>query len=219
MKDPKFCLRAKPYFPGCCCSVTELCMTLCNPVDCSTSGFPVLHHLLEHAQTHVHWVGDVVQLSYLLSPPSPLALNLSQHQNLFPEPESDSESALHIRWPEYWSFSFSISPSNKYSGLISLGLTGLISLQSKGLSRVFSNTTIQKHQFFGTQPSLWSNSHIHTWLLEKPIALMIPTFIGNVMSLLFNTLSRFVIAFLPRSKHFLFHGCSHHLEWFWSPRN
>ena len=59
------------------------------------------------------------------------------------------------------------------------------------------------HQFFGTQPSLWSNSHIHTWLLEKPIALMIPTFIGNVMSLLFNTLSRFVIAFLPRSKHLL----------------
>ena len=74
----------------------------------------------------------------------------------------------HIRWPKYWSFGFSISPSSEYSVLISLGLTGLISLQSKGLSRVFSNTTVQKHQFFGAQPSLWSNAHIHTWLLEKP---------------------------------------------------
>ena len=79
-----------------------------------------------------------------------------------------NESALHIRWPKYRSFSFSISPSNEYSGLIFFGLTGLISLQSKGLSRVFSNSTVQKHQFFGTQLSLWSDSYIHTWLLEKP---------------------------------------------------
>ena len=79
-----------------------------------------------------------------------------------------NESTLHRRWPKYWSFSFSINPSSEYSGLISLGLTGLISLRSKGLSRVFSNTTIQKHQFFGAQLSLWSNSYIHTWLLEKP---------------------------------------------------
>ena len=79
-----------------------------------------------------------------------------------------SESALCIRWPKYWSFSFSISPSNEYSGLISFRKTGWISLQSKGISRVFSNTTVQKCQFFGTQLSLWSNSHIRTWLLEKP---------------------------------------------------
>ena len=80
-----------------------------------------------------------------------------------------NESALRIRWPNYWSFSFNISPSNEYSGLISwLGLTGLISSQSKGLSRVFSNSTVQKHQFFSAQLSLWSNSHIHTRLLEKP---------------------------------------------------
>ena len=71
------------------------------------------------------------------------------------------ESALHIRWPKYWSFSFSISSSNEYLGLI-LALTDWISLQSKGLSRVFSNTTVQKHQFFSPQLSLWSNSHIHT---------------------------------------------------------
>ena len=79
-----------------------------------------------------------------------------------------NELALGIRWPKYWSFSFSISPSSEYSGLIPLGLTGLTSLLSKGLSRVFSSTTVWKHQFFGAQPSLWSTSHIHTWLLEKP---------------------------------------------------
>ena len=73
-----------------------------------------------------------------------------------------SESVLHIRWPKYWSFSFSISPSNEHPGLISLGWTGWIILQSKGLSRVFSNTTVQKHQFFGAQLSSQSNSHIHT---------------------------------------------------------
>ena len=84
-----------------------------------------------------------------------------------------------------------------------LGLTGLISLLSNGLSRVFSNTTVQKHQFFSTQPSLRYNSHIHTWLLKKTIAFTIQTFVGKVTSLLFNMLSRFVIAFLPRSKRLL----------------
>ena len=77
------------------------------------------------------------------------------------------ELAFCIRWPKYWGFSFSISPSNEYSVLISFR-TVLNSLLSKQLSRVFSNTTVQKHQFFCTQPSLWSNSHIHTWLLENP---------------------------------------------------
>ena len=79
-----------------------------------------------------------------------------------------SESTLHMRWPKYWSFNFSISPSNEHPGLISLGWTGWISLQSRGLSRVFSNTTVQNHQFFGAQLSSQSNSHIHTWPLEKP---------------------------------------------------
>ena len=79
-----------------------------------------------------------------------------------------NELALGIRWPKYWSFSFSISPSNEYSRLISLGLIGLIYLHFQGLSTVFSNTTVKKHQFFGPQPSLWSNSNICTWLLENP---------------------------------------------------
>ena len=76
--------------------------------------------------------------------------------------EFSNESVLCIRWSKYWSFSFSISLSNEYSGWFPLGLTGLISLQSRGISRVFSRTTVQNHQFFDTQPSLWSNSHIHT---------------------------------------------------------
>ena len=93
--------------------------------------------------------------------------------------------------------SASVLPMN-IQGWFPLGLTGLLSLLSKRLSRLFFSTTLQKHQFFSTQPSLWSNSHIHTWLLEKTTALTIWTFVSKVISLLFNTLSR--IAFLPRSK-------------------
>ena len=108
------------------------------------------------------------------------------------------ESALHIRWSKYWSFSLTIILPMNIQGWFPLGLTGLISFLSKGLSRVFCNR-IQKHQFFDAQPSLWSNSHIHTWLP----CMTRWTFIGKVMSLLFNMLSRFVIAFLPRCKHLL----------------
>ena len=109
-----------------------------------------------------------------------------------------SESALYIRWPEYWTFSFSISPTNEYSGLIFFRIDCLISLLSKGLSRAFSSTTIQKHQFFGAQPSLGSNSYICTWLQEKP-----QLWLHRRMSLLFKRQYRFVIAFIPRSKPLL----------------
>ena len=114
-----------------------------------------------------------------------------------------NESVLHIRWPKYCSFSFSMSPSNEYSGLISFRMNQLGSLLSKGLPRVFSITIVQKHQFFSDQLSLQSNSHIHTLLLEKTIILTRWTFVGKVMSLVFNTLSRLIIAFPPRSKHLL----------------
>ena len=87
-----------------------------------------------------------------------------------------NESALHIRWPKYWSFGFNISPSNEHPGLISFRIDCWISLQSKGLSRVFSNTTVQKHQFFGAQPSLWPNSHYMT--PGKTIALTIQIFVS-----------------------------------------
>ena len=96
----------------CCCLFAKLCPFFFGPMNCSTSGFPALHYLLELAQTHVHWVSDAIQPSHPLPSPSLLALNLSQHQALF------QWVSLHIRWPKYWSFSFSISPSNAYSGLI-----------------------------------------------------------------------------------------------------
>ena len=96
-----------------------------------------------------------------------------------------NEWALGIRWPKYWSFSFSISPSNEYSGLISFRIDYLISLLSTGLSRIFSSPTVQKHQVFSAQPSLWSNSHICTWLLEKTIALTIQTFVSKYLCQLY----------------------------------
>ena len=95
-------------------SVTQSCLTACNPMNCSTPGLPVHHQLLEFTQTHVHRVGDAKQPSHPLSSPSPPAPNPSQHQSLFQWVNS------YMRWPKYWSFSFSISPSNEHPGLISL---------------------------------------------------------------------------------------------------
>ena len=127
------------------------------------TGFSVIHHLLELAQTHVHWVNDSIQPSRPLSSPSPPALNL------FPTSVSFLMSQLLASGGQSTgaSASTSVLPMN-IKDWFPLGLTGLISLLSNGLSRVFSNTTMQKHQFFGSQPPLQFNSHIHTWLLEKP---------------------------------------------------
>ena len=119
-----------------CCSVAKLCLILCNPKDCSTPGSSVLCYLPEFAHIHVHWVGDAIYLIYchpLLFLPSILP-SIRVFSN---------ESALHIRWPKYLSFSFSISRSNEYTGLISFRIGWFISLQSKGLSRVFSNTKLE----------------------------------------------------------------------------
>ena len=157
---------------------------LFDPMHCSTPGSSVPHYL-PFSQFHVHWV-------MMLSNHLFLCHSLLLLPSIFPSIRIFSnEFPLRIRWLKYWSFNFSINPSNEYSGLISfridwfdllsvhLGftglisfspfrITGLISFQSKELSSVFSGTTIWKHRFFGTQPSLWSNSHIRTWLLEKP---------------------------------------------------
>ena len=115
-------------------------------MDCSTPGFAVHHKLLKLDQTHVHWVSDAIQQSHPLSSLSPPAFNIAQHQGLF-------QSVLHIRWPSIEaSASASVLPMNIQNWL-PLGLTGWTSLQFKGLSRVFSNTTVQKHQFFGAQCS------------------------------------------------------------------
>ena len=107
-------------------SVTQSCLTLCDPMDCSTPGFPVHHQLLELAQTHVLQGGDAIQPSHPLLSPSPPTSNLSQHQVF------SSESVLQISWLKYWSFSFSISPSHEYSGLISFKIDWLDFLAVQG---------------------------------------------------------------------------------------
>ena len=112
-----------------------------------------------------------------------------------------NEWVLYIRWPKYWSFSFSMSPSNEYSGLISFRIDYLISLLSKGLSRVFSSTTIQKHQFFSTQP-IYGPTLPSVRDYWKNHSLDYRDFVSKLTSLHLNTLSRFVITFLPGSKHF-----------------
>ena len=147
---------------SCCHSVAKLCPALCDTMNCTIAGFPVLHYI-PVVQTHIHWVNEAIQASHSLLPPSSLAFNLSQHQGLYQWVSSSPQVAQNIGA----SGSASVLPMN-IQGWFPLGLTCLISLQSKGLSTVFSSTTVRKHQFFSAQPSLWSNSHIHTWLLEKP---------------------------------------------------
>ena len=151
-------------------SVAQSCLALCDPMDCRTPGFPVHQQLPELAQTHIYQVSDAIQPSHPLLSPSPPTFNLSQHQGLF-------QSWLFISSDNYWSLSFSTSPSNEFCGWLPLGSTGLISLQSKGLSRVSSNTVVQKHQFFIVSflysPTLtsiheyWRNSSFDGLLLAK----------------------------------------------------
>ena len=138
-------------------------LTYWDSMNCSITGFPLLHCLLEFAHTHVHWVSNTIRLSHPLSLASPPALNLSQHQGLFQRVDSLHQVAKVLELLA----SASVLPMN-IQDWFCLGLTNLISLQSKGLSRVFSNTTVQKHQFFSAQPYLWSISQIRTQLLEKP---------------------------------------------------
>ena len=173
-------------------------------MDCSTPGFPVLYQLLELAQTHVHRVGDTIQPSHSLSSPFPPTFNLSQHRVF------SKESVLHIRWQKYWSFSFSISPSNAYSGLISFRMDwwDLLAVQEtlKSLLQHHSSkaSILQCSAFFMVQLS-------HPYMTTgKTIALIRWAFFGKVMSLLYNMLSRLIIAFLPRSKHLL-------ISWLQSP--
>ena len=124
-------------------SVTQLCPTLCDPTDCSMPGLPVHHQLPEFTQTHVHQVGDATQPSHPLSSPSPPAPSPSQHQSL------SNESTLCIRWPEFWSFSFSISPSNEHLGLISFRMDWVDLLAVHETLKSLLQHLVQKHQFFG----------------------------------------------------------------------
>ena len=176
-------------------------------MDCSTPGFLVHHQLPKLAQTHVHWVGDAILPSHPLLSPSPPDFNLYPSIRVF-----SNESILHIRWPNYWSFSFSISLSSEHSGLNPFRIDWFDLLVVQGTLRNLcqhrcSKASIPQHSaFFIGQLS-------HPYMtIGKTIALTRLTFVSKVRSLLFNMLSRLVIAFLPRSKHLLISGCSHHLQ-------
>ena len=178
-------------------SATQSPLTLCDPMDCSTSGLPVHHQLPEFTQTHVHRVSDAIQPSHPLSSPSPPAFNLS------------NESVLLIRWPKYWSFSFSIGPSKEHPGLIfRMAWLDLLAVQGTLKSLLQHHTS--------KASILWCSAFFIVLLSQpyvttgKTIALTRQTFVGKVMSLLFNMLSRLVITFLPRSKCLL-------ISWLQSP--
>ena len=136
-------------------SVAQWCPTLCDPMNCSTPGLPVHHHL--QSSLKLTFIESVMPSSHLILCCPLLLLPISPSVRVF-----SNESTLHIRWPKYWSFSFSTFLPKNTHDQSPLEWSGWISLQSKGLSRVFSNTTVQKHQFFSTQLSSQSNSHIHT---------------------------------------------------------
>ena len=173
-------------------SVAQSCRTL-QTHGLQHARLPAHHQLLELTQTHAHRVTETTQPSYPLSSPSPF-LNLSQHQGLF------QESVLCIRWPQYWSFSFSISPSNEYSGLISFRMDWLDFLAVQGtlkslLQNHSSKASILRHSAF----FIIQISHPYMTTGETK-ALTKQSFVGKVMPLLFNMLSRLVIPFISRSK-------------------
>ena len=183
-------------------SVAQSCPTLCDAVTHSMPGLPVHHQLLEFTQTHAHCVGDAIQPSHPLSsrsPPTPIPPSIRVFSN---------ESTLCMRWPKYWSFSFSISPSNEHPGLISFRMDclDLLAVQLKSLLQHHSSkvSILRRSAFFTVQLS-------HPYMTTgKTIALTRWTFVGKGMSLLFNMLSRLVITFLPRSKRLL-------ISWLQSP--
>ena len=200
MKTEKFRKQSSVQFR----SVTQSCPTLCDPMNRSTPGLPVHHQLPEFMQTHVHWVSDAIQPSHplsslLLLPSIPPSIRVFSN-----------ETTLHMRWPKYWSFSFSIIPSKEIPGLISFRMDWLDLLAVQGtlkslLQHHSSKASIlQLSAFFTVQLS-------HPYMTTgKTIALTRQTFVGKVMSLFLIMLSRLVITFLPRSKHLL-------ISWLQSP--
>ena len=194
-------LQAKHFCCFCCCLVTLLCPTLCDPMNCNTPGFPVLHYLPEFEK--------LMSIEMIVSN----LLNLCHHHLLLPSIFPSirvftSEIVLHIRWPAYWSFSFNISTSNELSGLI-FRMHGL-DLLVQGTLKSFL------HHHSSKASILWHSAFLIVQLSHpcmttgKTIALTRRTFVGKVMSLLFNTLSRLVITFLPRSRRLL-------ISWLQSP--
>ena len=186
-----------PKIPVQFSSVTQSCLNICDAMNRSTPGLTVHHQLPEFTQTHVHWVSDVIQPPHPLSPLF-LLPSVFPRIRIFP-----NESALHMRWPKYRSFSFNISPSNEHPGLTSFRMDRLDLLAVQGtLKSLFQHhsskaSILWRSAFFIVQLS-------HPYMTTgKTIALTRRTFVGKVMPLLFNMLSRLVVTFLPSSKRLL----------------
>ena len=180
-------------------SIDQSCPTLCDPMNFSTPGLPVRHQLPEFTQTHIHWVGDAFCRPLFLLPPIPPSIRVFSN-----------ESTLRMRWPEYWSFRFSIIPSKEHPGLISFRIDWLDLLAVHGTLK----SLLQHHS---SKASILWRSAFFTVQLSHPymttgkiIALTRWTFVGKVMSLLLNMLSRLAVTFLPRSKRLL-------ISWLQSP--
>ena len=189
------------------CSITQSCPTLYNPTDCSTPGFPVFHHFLEFAQTHVRWVGDAIQPSH---PVTPLLL-----PSIFPSIRIFScESAVCIRWPKYWSFSFSISSFSEYSVLISfrIGWFHLPAVQGT-LKRLLQHHSLKASILWRSAFLMVQLSHLYM-TSGKTVTLTVWTFLAKsclCFSICCLGLSQL---FFQGANIFSFHGCSHHLQWF-----
>ena len=177
------------------CSVTQTCPTLCDLMDFCMPGFPVLHHILELARIHVHWVGDASNHLVLYCP-------LLLLPSIFPIVRVFSNETLHLRWPKYWSFSFSISPSNEYSGWISFRIDWFDLLAVRGTLKSLLQYHSSKASIFRCSSFYVQFSHPYM-TTGKTTPLTRWTFVRKVMPLLFNMLSRFVMAFLPKSKRLL----------------
>ena len=181
-----------PFHTHCCCSVTQSFLTFCDPMDFSTPGFPVLHYLLEFAQTHVHWVGDAIQSSHPLLPL--LLLQSCPASGSFPMSQLFESGGPSI--------GTSASASNEYSGLISFIRLAWSPCSPSDSQE--SSPTPQFESINSLAPSLLYSSTLTLYMTTgKTIALIIQTFVSKVMSLLLNMLSRLVIACFPRSKHLL----------------
>ena len=189
----------------CFCSVSQSCSTLSYPMDHSTTGFPVFHHLLELAQAHVHWVSDAIQ-PFVLCRPLLLLSSIFLSIRVF-----SNELCVHIRWPKYWSFNFSSVLLMNIQDWFPLGLTSLISLQPKESQASSSIPQVKKKKINSSAFSLLYGPNftsIHDY--RKNYSFDYTELSGKVMSLIFNMLTMLVINFLPRIKCLL-------ILWLWSP--
>ena len=199
-----YCLYTVWGFPSQFRWVAQSCLILCDPIDCSKPGFPVHHQHQELTQTHIHWVGDAFHHLIICGP-------LLLRPSIFPSHRVfSSESVLHIRWPKYWSFSFSINPLNEYSGMNSFRMDWLDLLAVQGTLKSLLQNHSSKAAILGSSVFFIVQLSHPYMTTGKNKALTRRTFVGKVMSPVFNMLSMLVITFLPRSKCLL-------ISWLQSP--